>query len=250
MIFTQHYLACLSQASYVIGDETTGRAVVVDRRRAIGVYLEEAAAKDLTIERVIETHVHADFLAGHLELAARAGAVIAFGEGANVAFAAEALQDGQRLSLGEVTLEILATPGHTPEPICIVVYAHPDAAGRRRAVLRPAQGAPVAAPRRAASLLPRRDGGAVLLDAREPADFAAAHLRGAVNVGLQGRFAEWAGAVLEPDRDVVLVGDPAIAVEAKVRLGRVGYDRVVGQLDDLASVGLGSPELIEAGPRP
>ena len=97
MIFTQHYLACLSQASYIVGDETTGRAVVVDPRRDIQVYLEEAAAEGLTIERVIETHVHADFLAGHLELAARTGAVICFGEGTDVAFPAEALHDGQRL---------------------------------------------------------------------------------------------------------------------------------------------------------
>ena len=126
MIFTQHYLACLSQASYVIGDEATGRAVVVDPRRDIGVYLEEAAAKRLTIERVIETHVHADFLSGHLELAARTGAVICLGEGADVAFPAEVLADGRRLSLGEVALEILATPGHTPESICVVVYERSD----------------------------------------------------------------------------------------------------------------------------
>ncbi|HSS10948.1 MAG TPA: MBL fold metallo-hydrolase, partial [Acidimicrobiales bacterium] len=119
MIFTQHYLACLSQASYVVGDEATGRAVVVDPRRDIGVYLEEAAAEGLTIERVIETHVHADFLSGHLELAAHTGAVISYGEGAGVEFAIEPLHDGQRLSLGQVTLEILATPGHTPESISI-----------------------------------------------------------------------------------------------------------------------------------
>ena len=126
MIFTQHYLACLSQASYVVGDETTGRAVVIDPRRDVGVYLEEASASGLTIERVILTHVHADFLAGHLELAARSGAVVSFGEGAGVSFPAQALGDGQRLSLGEVTLEILATPGHTPESICVVVYEHSD----------------------------------------------------------------------------------------------------------------------------
>ena len=71
MIFTQHYLACLSHASYLIGDETTGRAVVVDPRRDVDVYLEQAEAERLTIERIIETHVHADFLSGHLELAAR-----------------------------------------------------------------------------------------------------------------------------------------------------------------------------------
>ena len=79
------------------------------------------------------------------------------------------------------------------------------------------------------------ESGAVLLDAREPADFAALHVRGAVNVGLQGRFAESAGDVLSPDRDIVLVGDPAISVEAKVRLARVGLDRVVGQLADAGS---------------
>ena len=126
MIFTQHYLACLSHASYLVGDETTGRAVVVDPRRDVGVYLDEAAARGLTIERVIETHVHADFLSGHLELAAATGAVISYGEGADVEFPIEPLRDGQRLSLGEVTLEILATPGHTPESICIVVYEHAD----------------------------------------------------------------------------------------------------------------------------
>ena len=126
MIFTQHYLACLSHASYLVGDETTGRAVVVDPRRDVGVYLEEAAAAGLTIERVIETHVHADFLSGHLELAAQTGAVISYGAGADVEFPIEPLDDGQRLSLGDVTLEILATPGHTPESICIVVYEHAD----------------------------------------------------------------------------------------------------------------------------
>jgi hydroxyacylglutathione hydrolase len=82
MIFTQHYLGCLSHAPYLIGDETTGRAVVVDPRRDIGVYLEEAGAKGLRIERVLETHLHADFLPGHPELAVATGAVISFGEGA------------------------------------------------------------------------------------------------------------------------------------------------------------------------
>ena len=126
MIFTQHYLACLSHASYLIGDETTGRAVVVDPRRDVDVYLDEAAQHGLTIERVIETHVHADFLSGHLELAERTGAVISYGVGARLEFPAELLDDGQRMSLGDVTLEVIATPGHTPESICVVVYEHPD----------------------------------------------------------------------------------------------------------------------------
>ena len=362
MILTQHYLACLSHASYLIGDETTGRAVVVDPRRDVGVYLDEAAERNLRIERVIETHIHADFLSGHLELADRTGAVISYGEGADVDFPTEPLHDGQRLTLGEVTLEVLGTPGHTPESICVVVWEHsedpmpfgvltgdtlfvgdvgrPDLLASSGADLSadvlarrlyrslrekllllpdatriyPAHGAGSAcgralstettstigeqrrtnyalqdmsedafvavvtegqparpryfafdarANREARALLdehaPRllsmdevvalRDAGAVLLDAREPADFAVAHLCGAVNVGLQGRFAEWAGDVLPSDRDIVLVGDPALAVEAKVRLARVGLDRVVGQLADPATVFTTRPDLVEASSR-
>src|SRR6201996_6756509 len=126
MMFTQHYLDCLSQGSYLIGDETTGRAVVVDPRRDIDDYLSEAAERGLRIGRVIETHIHADFLSGHLELAAATGALISYGEDAEVEFPIEPLRDGQRISLGQVTLEILATPGHTPESICIVVYENAD----------------------------------------------------------------------------------------------------------------------------
>src|SRR5690242_13548136 len=126
MILTQHYLACLSHASYLIGDESTARAVVVDPRRDVDVYLQEAGERGLRIERVIETHIHADFLSGHLELADRTGAVISYGPGADVGFPIEHLRDGQRLSLGQVTLEILATPGHTPESICVVVWEHPS----------------------------------------------------------------------------------------------------------------------------
>jgi DMSO/TMAO reductase YedYZ molybdopterin-dependent catalytic subunit/glyoxylase-like metal-dependent hydrolase (beta-lactamase superfamily II) len=372
MIFTQHYLACLSHASYVVGDETTGRAVVVDPRRDVGVYLDEAAVHGLSIGRVIETHVHADFLSGHLELAAATGAVISYGEGADVEFPIEPLHDGERLSLGDVTLEILATPGHTPESICVVVYEHatdevpyavltgdtlfvgdvgrPDLLAARTGVggagdpgdadvsadalarrlyhslhdkllrlpeatrIFPAHGAGSSCGKRLGSetsstlgeqrqanyalqyldedefvaavtegqparphyfefdtnrnrqlrplldedapplldiddVFRRREAGAVLLDAREPADFAAGHLRGAVNIGLQGRFAEWAGQVLSPERDVVLVGDPAVALEAKIRLARVGYDRLVGQLDEPARVFAASPEEIETSSR-
>src|SRR5262249_51091667 len=104
----------------------TGQAVVVDPRRDVGIYLAEAAERRLRIERVIETHVHADFLSGHLELADQTGAVISYGTGADVAFPIEPLHDGQRLSLGAVTLESLAAPGHTPESICVVVWEHPD----------------------------------------------------------------------------------------------------------------------------
>lgn len=360
MIFTQHYLSCLSQASYLIGDESTGRAVVVDPRRDVDIYLDEAAKHGLRIERVIETHIHADFLSGHLELARATGAVICYGEQADVEFSIEPLRDGQRISLGEVTLEIRATPGHTPESISIVVYEHPGdevpygvltgdtlfvgdvgrpdlcaadgitteelAASLYRSLhdklltlpdatrVFPAHGAGsscgknlssetsstigeqketnyalkkldvdafVAAVTEGQSVQPpyfkfdskrnteahplldadspplldvddvldRAEYGAILLDTREPGDYAAGHLRGAINISLQGRFAEWAGNVLSPDRDIVLVGDPVHAHESKIRLSRVGFDRVVGQLRDLAEVVTQRQEIVSAASR-
>ncbi|MDE3086915.1 MAG: MBL fold metallo-hydrolase [Acidobacteriota bacterium] len=363
MIFSQHYLACLSHASYLIGDETTGRAVVVDPRRDIGVYLEEAEAEGLRIERVLETHLHADFLSGHLELAAATGAVVSFGEAARLDFPSEPLAHGRRIELGEVALEILATPGHTPESICVVVYEHPgdadpygvltgdtlfvgdvgrpdllassgtgfdaDTLGRllyaslHEQLLRlpdetrvfPAHGAgsscgkqlssetssTIGEQRRSnyalqpmtedqfvaavtegqpvrphyftfdaqrnrqrhsllderrpppeltlAEVLERVEAGAIALDSREPADFAAGHLRGAVNVGLLGRFAEWAGDVLDPDGEIVLVGDPATAAESSVRLARIGYDTVSGYLGDPGALFVDRPELVEASSR-
>ena len=100
-----------------------------------------------------------------------------------------------------------------------------------------------------AEVLSRRDGGTVLLDVRGPAEFTAGHVGGSVSIGLGGRFEECAGAILAPDRDVVLVGDAGIAAEAVARLGGAGYDRVVGQLDDLASLFAARPELVEASSR-
>lgn len=360
MIFTQHYLACLSQGSYLIGDESTGRAVVVDPRRDIDEYLSEAAEHGLHIERVIETHIHADFLTGHLELAAATGARICYSEEADVEFPVESLSDGQRISLGEVTLEILATPGHTLESICVVVYEHPDDevpygvltgdtlfvgdVGRPDLLadtglssdslartlygslhdkllklpdatrVFPAHGAGSACGKQLSSetsstigeqrrtnyalqltdvdafvasitegqtprphyfefdslrnreLRPLLDdnppplldvldvyqhanAGAILLDTREQAAYASGHLRGAVNIGLQGRFAESAGQVFPPDRDIVLVGDTDLAAESKTRLCRVGFDRVIGQLRDVPDVFTKRPDLVATASR-
>ena len=363
MIFTQHYLGCLSHASYLIGDETTGRAVVVDPRRDIGVYLEEAAEKGLRIERVLETHLHADFLSGHLELAAATGAVISFGEAARLDFASVPVAHGQRIGLGEVILEIRATPGHTPESISVVVYEHAgdripygvltgdtlfvgdvgrpdllassgtgfDAPTLGRLLYRslhqeilvlpdetrvfPAHGAGSSCGKQLSNetsstigeqrrsnyalqpmtedqfvtavtegqptrphyfsfdaqrnrqdhrlldetvpppamaldeVLERVAAGAIPLDTREPADYSAGHLVGAVNVGLHGRFAEWAGDVLDPDRDIVLVGDPATALESRVRLARIGFDRVIGFLTDPGQLVVDLPDLVETSSR-
>ena len=125
MHFAQYYLDCLSQASYLIGDESTGRAVVVDPRRDVSEYLADARARGFTIEAVINTHFHADFAAGHLEIAAATGAWIGYGRrAAEVEYPIRRLADHDRISLGEVTLEIRETPGHTPESVSILVYEH------------------------------------------------------------------------------------------------------------------------------
>jgi glyoxylase-like metal-dependent hydrolase (beta-lactamase superfamily II)/rhodanese-related sulfurtransferase len=353
VIFTQYYLDCLSQASYLIGDEATGRAAVVDPRRDVGEYLADAAAAGVRIELVVETHFHADFVSGHLELARQTGAEIAYGAAADPDFPHRKLADGERITLGRVALDVLATPGHTPESISLVVWDDvegdapfgvltgdtlfigdvgrpdllsaaglsasdlarhlyrslhdkllrlPDATrvypahgagsacgknlstatvstiGEQRktnyALALPDEDAFVAAvtadqpaapayfgydaarnkadrpllddtPPPALSLegvLRLQEAGATVLDTREPNDYASGHVAGAINVGLSGRYAEYAGSVLDPDIDVVLVTDPGHEAEAKTRLARIGYDRVVGHLAEPAAALAAAPE--------
>ena len=344
MIFQQYYLDCLSQASYLVGDETTGRAVVVDPRRDIDEYLRDAEAHGLTVELVLETHFHADFLSGHLEVAAATGATIGYGEAAEAEFPIRRFADGERLSLGDVTLEIRSTPGHTPESISVVVYEKADdevpygvltgdtlfigdvgrpdllasvgvtaeelggllydsihdqlltlpdvtrvfpahgagsACGKslstetqstigdqRKAnyALQPmtkdafvevvTEGQPTAPgyfgfdarlnrEDRAlldehessseldwSTVLAERAAGTVVIDTREPTVFAAGHVRGSVNVGLGGRFAEHLGSVVRPDDRVVVVAEPGTEQEVRVRMARIGFDRLVGHLAD------------------
>ncbi|MFV0459904.1 MAG: MBL fold metallo-hydrolase [Actinomycetales bacterium] len=126
MIFTQYYLDCLSQASYLIADEGSRQAVIVDPRRDIAEYLADAADSQLTIVGILNTHFHADFVSGHLELARETGAWIGYGEAAEADFEIRSLRDGERISLGDVQLEIMSTPGHTPESISVLVYEHAD----------------------------------------------------------------------------------------------------------------------------
>src|SRR5678815_4937000 len=121
MYFKQFYLACLAHASYLIGSE--GEGVVIDPQRDVDEYLAEADAQGLKIKYVIETHLHADFVSGHQEIAARTGAQIVFGEKAGVEFEHRAVKDGEELSMGSVTLRFLETPGHTPEGICVLITA-------------------------------------------------------------------------------------------------------------------------------
>jgi glyoxylase-like metal-dependent hydrolase (beta-lactamase superfamily II)/rhodanese-related sulfurtransferase len=360
LYFRQYSLECLSLFSYLIGDTTTGRAVVVDPQRDISEYLADAAEHGLTIERVLETHFHADFLSGHLELAAATGATIGYGSAAEPDFDFEPLEDGQRLSLGEVELEIRHTPGHTPESISIVVYERPDAepwavltgdtlfigdVGRPdlltsigwtaddlakklysslreklmtlpdTTVVYPAHGAGSAcgknlstavsstigeqketnyalqpmtpegfvdvvtegqsvaplyfafaadANRRQRELLddqepPRAltidealemaDAGAVLLDTRAPEVFASGHVRGSVNVGLDGRYAEYAGDIVRPGQQLVILGDEGRSTEAKVRLARIGFDDVAGAVEDVERILSERPDLASSSQR-
>src|SRR5262245_14125489 len=119
MYFKQFYLGCLAHASYLIGAD--GEAAVIDPQRDVDQHLEEAAAQNLKIKYIIETHLHAGCVSGHRELAARTGAEIVFGEKAAAAFSHRAVKDGDKLALGSVSLQILETPGHTPESICVLV---------------------------------------------------------------------------------------------------------------------------------
>lgn len=113
------YLGCLAHASYFVYSE--GVAAVVDPQRDVEIYLEAAARHGARIEHIIETHVHADFVSGHCELAERTGARIYLGEGSGAEFAHTAVKDGDSLEFGRCRFRFLQTPGHTPESICIVM---------------------------------------------------------------------------------------------------------------------------------
>jgi hydroxyacylglutathione hydrolase len=119
MYFEQFYLGCLAHASYLLGSE--GEAVVVDPQRDVDLYLKAAEEHRLTIRHIFETHLHADFVSGHKELAARTGAKIYFGAQAGVTFQHVAVRDGFELSFGNSRIRVLETPGHTLESICLVV---------------------------------------------------------------------------------------------------------------------------------
>ncbi|MER5478759.1 rhodanese-like domain-containing protein [Streptomyces sp. NPDC002734] len=344
MFFTQYYLECLSQASYMIADESTGQAVVVDPRRDVSEYLNDAAAHGFTVVGVINTHFHADFVAGHLEMAARTGAWIGYGQRAETEYAIRKLAEGDTVSLGDVTLKIMETPGHTPESISVMVYeraeddvpygvltgdalfigdvGRPDllasvgvTADELGAMLHdsvqnklmglpdevrvfPAHGAgsscgknlsterqstigeqratnyacapmseqdfvaivtagqstapgyfaydadlnrrerelfdPENAPRALSveEFSALREQGAVVVDARDPQEFAAGHLRGAVNVPADGRFAEQAGTVLPLGAELLVVAPEDREEEIVTRLARIGFDRTSGYLAD------------------
>jgi len=347
MILKQYYLNCLAHASYLIGDEETRTAVVVDPQRDVDRYLEEARELGLEIRHVFLTHFHADFVAGHLELRSRTGAQIHLGARAQAEYEFTPMKDGDDLALGRVVLKVLETPGHTAESISILVYdltrspvaphavltgdtlfvgdvGRPDLRASLgwpavelaemlydslhskllalpdETLMYPAHGAgslcgktlsketvstigsqrvenyalqtmareafvrlvtadqpeapayftfdavlntkerptlettleSVLLPLSLEDVLRMKDDGAQMLDTRNPVDFAQAHLADSLNIGLEGQYATWAGTLLDPERPIVLIAEPDRELEATMRLGRIGFDRVAGYLKD------------------
>jgi hydroxyacylglutathione hydrolase len=119
MYFEQFYLGCLAHASYLLASD--GEAVVVDPQRDVELYLKAAADHGLAIRHIFESHLHADFVSGHRELAARTGATIYMGAQAGATFPHVPVTDGFQLKFGKASIRVLETPGHTPESICMVV---------------------------------------------------------------------------------------------------------------------------------
>jgi glyoxylase-like metal-dependent hydrolase (beta-lactamase superfamily II) len=341
MYFKQFYLGCLAHASYLVGSE--GEAAVVDPQRDVGQYVAEAEGQGLKIKYVVETHLHADFVSGHRELAARTGAEIVFGAEAGARFPHRAVRDGDELKVGKLVLRFLETPGHTPESISVVIVdtevsdepqkvltgdtlfigdvGRPDLAGARgftpemmaaqmyeslhgkllklsdSVEVWPAHGAgsmcgrnisketsstigeqrrfnyalapmpkdefvrmmtndlpeapayfpadaainregatPLAELPRPSALLAQQVAayanlGYVVLDVRAAAEFGAGHVPGALNVGLGGQFASWAGALIPLGSPIILVAaDDEQVDEAVTRLARVGHETVRGYL--------------------
>src|SRR5436309_15727472 len=135
MILHQFYLNCLAHASYLVGDEQTRTAAVVDPQRDVDQYLSFAGEHGLRIAHVFLTHLHADFVAGHLELRDRVGATIYVGSEAKAGYVFTPLRDGGILEFGRVRLKVLETPGHTPESISILVYDLNASTAQPQAVL-------------------------------------------------------------------------------------------------------------------
>lgn len=359
MIFKQYYLGCLAHASYLIADEKTKIAAVVDPQRDIDEYLADADRFGVRVSYVLLTHFHADFVAGHLELRHRSGAQICLGAKAKARYQFRPLHDGEVVEFGDIRLKILETPGHTLEGISVVVYDLAKDSQKPHAVLTgdtlfigdvgrpdlmasigitaeelagmlydslhtkllalpdetliyPAHGAgsmcgknlssdtvstmgtqrwynyalqPMSredfvslvtrdqpeAPRyfgydaqlnretrptldammekslrplTLTQVLNLQRQGAQVVDVRDPADFAGGYLAGSVNIGLGGKFATWAGIILDAQMPIVIVAEPGRECEAIMRLGRIGFDQVQGYLADGMCAVAERPDLV------
>ncbi len=340
----QIYTGCLAQGAYYI--ESNGEAAVIDPLREVGAYLQRAEQDHSKIRYVLETHFHADFVSGHLDLAEKTGATIVYGPTAKPGFNAHIAKDGERLKLGNISIEILHTPGHTMESTCYLLYdeqekptalftgdtlfigdvGRPDLAQKlvsdltqdklasylydslRNKILPlpdditvyPAHGAGSACGKNMSrettdtlghqkmvnyalqpmtreefiskvteGLMPppsyfpanvlmniqgyegidtvlkrglqaltpagfeaaATETGALILDTRNAQDFAAGFIPGSINIGIDGNFAPWVGALV-PDirQEILLITDEGREEEVVTRLARVGYDHAIGYL--------------------
>ena len=129
MTVEQIYTGCLAQGAYYIA--SNGEAVIIDPLREVGPYLDRAEKDGVTIKYILETHFHADFVSGHIDLAAKTGAKIVYGPTANTAFDCHIAQDGEVLKVGDVTIHVLHTPGHTMES---TTYLLKDESGKDHAI--------------------------------------------------------------------------------------------------------------------
>ncbi len=339
MIIQQLYTPCLSEAAYYI--ESNGEAAIVDPLRDIDAYLEMARKNNSTIKYIFETHFHADFVSGHIDLSKATGAPIVFGPGAKPRFKVHNASDGEVFKLGNITLEVLHTPGHTIESTCYLLkdennkphaiftgdtlfvgdVGRPDLSSGDMSseelaaimydtiqnkilpladdiILYPAHGpgsncgknlgpdtvstigkekltnyalqpqdketfikavttglniAPTyfainaqinqqgyeaieEVMKNGTQSLPlelfksKLKGDVVLLDTRHASEFSEGFIPGSVFIGLEGRFAEWAGSLLPFDKPIVLVTEPGMEKETVTRLSRVGFQKMEGFL--------------------
>lgn len=340
MYVQQFYTKCLSEAAYYI--ESDGEAAIIDPLRDIEEYLQLAKSRNASIRYVFETHFHADFVSGHLDLARVTGAPIVFGPGATTGYKVYHAKDGEVFKLGACSMEVLHTPGHTMESVCyllrnengaphalftgdtlfvgdvgrpdlssggmsseelagilyhslqdkilplpdeVLVYpAHgpgsscgkslgPEtwstlgdqkkmnyalkAATKESFVEQVTSGLQEAPAYFAINAQINQKGytplndlkqqglkplpleafkeaaqtGAILLDTRSAATFTGGFIPGSIFIGLEGRFAEWAGALLPFNQPILLITDPGSEEASLVRLSRVGFEKIIGYLD-------------------
>ncbi len=340
MYIQQLYTGCLSEAAYYV--ESEGQAAIIDPLRDVEAYLELAKERGVTIQYIFETHFHADFVSGHLDLQKATGAPIVYGPDTETSFPIHLAKDGEAFQLGKVTIEVLHTPGHTLESTC---YLLRDETGKPHAVFTgdtlfvgdvgrpdlssgdlskeelaskmydslqhkimtlpddvivyPAHGAGsscgknlgpetystigeqkqtnyalqpqtreafIAAVTEGLAVPPQyfpinarinKEGydslddilgkgltplsveafktrsqqeNVIVLDTRKSTTFVAGFVPGAISIGLDGRFAEWAGSLLPFDKPIILVTDAGQERESVVRLARVGFSKIEGYL--------------------
>jgi glyoxylase-like metal-dependent hydrolase (beta-lactamase superfamily II)/rhodanese-related sulfurtransferase len=342
MFIKQLYTGCLSEAAYYVED--SGEAAIVDPLRDIDVYLELAAERKTTIKYIFETHFHADFVSGHIDLAKATGATIIYGPGTETSFNVHVAKDGEQFRLGNVTVEVLHTPGHTLESSCYLLkdergkdycvftgdtlfvgdVGRPDLAQKGEdltmedlagmlydslrtkilpladdVIIYPAHGpgsacgknlgpytsSTIGEEKQTNYALKAKDkkefiltvteglaappqyfpinakinkegyesldhvlekslkplsieevkkaiaAGILILDTRNEEVFTNGFIPSSVSIGLEGRFAEWAGSLLSFDQPMIIVTEAGKEKEAIIRLARVGFSNVIGYVD-------------------